>query len=55
MYIRGEAVGKRDIEKRKAHHTVEEKLYAVKQVMYQNRHRVEVAIEMQISMGTMNN
>lgn len=40
---------------RKSHHMVEEKLYAVKQVMYQNRHRVDVAIEMQISMGTMNN
>ena len=40
---------------RKPHHTVEEKLYAVKQVIYQNRHRVDVAIEMQISMGTMNN
>ena len=48
-------IGERKIEKRKAHHTVEEKLYVVKQVMYQNRHRADVAIETQISIGTMNN
>lgn len=48
-------LGNEKSKKRKSRHTVEEKQYAVKQVMYQNRHRVDVAIEMQISMGTMNN
>lgn len=40
---------------RKTHRPVEEKLYAVKQVIYLNRHRVNVAIKMQISTGTLNN
>lgn len=48
-------MGNRDVRQRKAHHTVMEKMYAVNQVIYQNRHRVDVAIEMQISTGTMNN
>lgn len=38
--------------KRKRQLSVEEKLYAVKQVIYQNRYRTEVAIEMGVTVGT---
>ena len=48
-------VEEKNLKLRKTQHTVDEKLYAVKQVMYQNRHRMDVAIEMQISFGTLNN
>ncbi len=44
-----------DQSKRKRQLSVEEKLYAVKQVIYQNRFRTEVAIEMGVTVGTIDN
>lgn len=42
-------------QKRKQHNTFDEKLYAVKQVIYGNRPRMDVAIEMQVTLATLTN